>query len=162
MKTKQAGLSAPNPVVFVLLLAVIGWLMYGCATEKTLVPAKPAVTNLDGTITAAVPAVKTNVPNETVTKIVDTGKQVTPFIPAPWGTVVNGVLGLLTVGAGLFAGIKNNQLNNANAATETIVAGVEAAGELAGAVKAAIAKQALADGTADAVHAVVKKVTPQV
>lgn len=142
-------------------------LICSCSTLKTLVaaqPARPAVTNADGTITLAVPAVAavtTNVPNETVGKIVSYGNSVVvPFIPAPWNSVAGGVLALLGLGAGAVAGIKNKQLNTSQAVVATVVQGVEAAGTLAASVKAAIAKKALSNGTADAVHAAVAEHAP--
>ncbi len=147
---------------YLIAACLIFVLVNGCSTLKTLVPghpAQPAVTNVDGTITPAVPAVAaitTNIPNQTVTTISNYGNQILPFVPAPWNAVAGGILSLLTIGAGATAAYKNKQLNTANAVTATVVSGVEAAGTLADAVKTAISKQALADGTADAVHAVVQ------
>jgi hypothetical protein len=151
----------------IILSIVITSMLTGCATRMVLVPAvpaQPAVTNaVTGVVTPPVPsvaAVVTNVPNQTITTISSYGNQVIPFVPAPWNAVAGGILSLLTIGAGAVAAYKNKQLNTANAVTATVVSGVEAAGTLADAVKTAISKQALADGTADAVHAVVQANTP--
>jgi hypothetical protein len=147
----------------IILSIIITAMLTGCATRMVLVPAvpaQPAVTNaVTGVITPPVPsvaAVVTNVPNQTITTISSYGNQVLPFVPAPWNAVAGGILSLLTIGAGAAAAYKNKQLNTANAVTATVVSGVEAAGTLADAVKTAISKQALADGTADAVHAAVQ------
>jgi hypothetical protein len=145
------------------IACAITLLFCGCSTEKILTPAHaaiPASTNEAGVYIPAVPAtpaVVTNIPNETVTSVVSYGNAAVPFVPAPWNGVLAGVLALATLGSSTIASIKNRQLNNANAVTATVVAGVESAGELAKAVKAAIATRALRDGTADAVHAAVNE-----
>lgn len=151
----------------VIIGIVLSLCIFGCATQRTLVPGtpyQPATTNTDGTINPAVPAVPavvTNVPNKTVTDLVTTGHEVAPFIPAPWGGILDGGLALAAIIAGAVAKSKNKQLNTANAVTATVVQGVEAAGALAGAVKSAIKSRALANGTSDAVHAAVLEHAPE-
>ncbi len=142
------------------ILGMIAVTIYGCATEHTLVPYKPAVTNVDGTITPAVPAVKEFVPNETVTKGVATAEQFVKYVPDPYKTPIEGGLALATAIAGLVAGFQNRQAKKHKSVADTIVAGVEAAGAAADAVKASISKQALSDGNADLVHTAVKALKP--
>lgn len=147
-----------NKIAIIVISIIASVYVSGCATRVTLVPAQPATTNeVTGVVTPAVPGIYTNIPNQTVTSSVGYGTQALPFIPQPYNGIVGGVLTLLALGAGAAAAYKNKQLNTANAVVATVVTGVEAAGSIAAAVKQAISKQALADGTADAVHAAVSE-----
>ena len=131
-----------------------------CATPVTLTPATPASTNsVTGEVTPAKPAITTNLPNATVTNIAATGHQIAPLLPTPSGTLLDGLLLLMTVGAGAVAKYKNSQLNTVQAVQDTIIEGVEAAGPVAATVKQMIAKTALANGVADPLHAAVQAVS---
>jgi hypothetical protein len=149
--------------LFAAFLLVSALLIFGvangCATKLTLSPAQPAVTNLDGTITPPIPAVTTNVPNTTVIKGTEAVKAAAPFIPSPWGNVLNAVAVAVAGITTLIAKNQNTQKKDIASATKTIIEGVEIGGAAAQAVKDAIAEKALAAGNADTVHALVQEHT---
>ena len=139
----------------------------GCAAQVAVSPGQPATTNsVTGVVTPAIPAIYTNIPNPIVTQVASYGTAALPFVPAPYNGILGGVLTLLTLAAGGIAAYKNKQLNTTNAKfnttnaiVSTIVAGVEAAGEAATAVKQSIAKTAIQNGNADDVHEAVQNLT---
>lgn len=130
----------------------------GCASRVVVTPEQPATTNaVTGVITPAVPAVITNIPNETATKVIGYGNAVLPFVPAPYGDLLALLLGAAAGVTGFIAKRANAKTARDEATIATIVKGVEAAGEAASAVKVSISNTALARGTSDAVQAAVDK-----
>jgi hypothetical protein len=155
-------------VAIAIFAAFIGaqFLLVGCATPQILtpaVPAQPAITNAaTGAITPSVPAVaavETNLPNQTVLKIVSEGEAVSPLLPAPYGTALSALLALLATGAGIVATIQTKGKNQSDAVATSIIQGVESVGTAAAAVKQAVADVSKANGVSDAVEAAVNKVT---
>ena len=69
-----------------------------------------------------------NIPNTTVTKVVDTGSQVAPLVPPPYNGIVIAGLGLATAIAGIFAKVKNDQAAASAATTNQLAASVAAQG----------------------------------
>jgi hypothetical protein len=144
------GIMAEGIFVLLILLAT------GCATRLVLAPAVPAVTNtVTGSITPAVPAVITNVPNQTLATVVNGAQAAAPLLPPPYGTLLTTILGLITVGSGLVAARANSQKNTAQTVAKTIIQGVESVGPAAVAVKQAVAAHALANGVSDDVKSAV-------
>jgi hypothetical protein len=141
-------------------------IMCSCATPQTN-PGSPAITNaVTGVVTPAIPPSTTYVPNQTVGQVATVGNGVAAALPPPWGAVLTGALALLTAATSTIAVVKNSnlrktadQLATAQAVHDTIIQGIEAAGAAADAVKQAVAKKALDNGTSDAVDAAVTKIT---
>ncbi len=149
--------------LFLVIAALV--ILAGCATKQIVTPAvpyQPAITNVvTGAVTPEVATVReviAYVPNATVAKIAATGAQVAPLVPAPWGDVLAGLLGLSTVIIGIIARQKNGQLKTTQEVTKAIIQGVESAGSAAATVKMAIATVSKANGVADAVEAHVNDV----
>jgi len=103
-----------------LLWSVMLSLIVGCASPNpNFNPAQPpSATN------------PPNIPNKTVTTIVDTGTQIAPVVPPPYNTILLAGLGLATAVAGIFAKVKNDQATASAATTSQIAASVAAQGPL--------------------------------
>lgn len=87
-------------------------------------PAQPAVTNLIQQITPAVPGLTTYVPNATVTQLQGYAQQAAPLVPAPWGTVLTGILALTTAITGYIAKKANDNATAAHATASTLAAAI--------------------------------------
>ena len=115
-----------------------------------------------GTVTnwiPAVPAVITNLPNQTVAGAVNLLQGVAPAIPAPYGSLLTALLGVVTLATGTIAAYKNKQLGTVTAVQNSMIQGVESLGTAAAAVKLAIAAQSKANGVSDATENAVNKIT---
>lgn len=156
-----------------LLLAVcviytVVTLVNGCATPNPNAGQITTSTNPQTGVTTTniAPAY---LPNQTVTGLVNTASQIAPLVPAPYGTLLSGLLALATLGAGGIAAWKNNQANGLTTQLTSIIQGVEnATTDAAGAnvaavsgtaIKASIASHAKAAGVAPALNAMVQKIT---
>jgi hypothetical protein len=138
---------------------VIAGLIAGCASP-IVTPGAPASTNaITGQVIPATQTVTNYVPNTTVTTGVAYAQTVAPLVPAPWGEALAAILAITTAVASGIAAKKNGQLNTANAVASTIIQGVESAGTAAVTVKQSVAKQAMANGTANQVEAAVNALT---
>lgn len=82
---------------------------------------------------------------------------VAPLIPAPFGTILGGVLSLATLGLGFYAKKVNGQLSTAQSVITAVVSGVEVAGDAA--TKIAIQSHATAAGVQDNLDPIVQTVT---
>jgi len=119
----------------------------------------PASTNaVTGVVT---PAVTTYAPNPTVATVLTTGATYAPLAPAPWGWIASGALALATAGLGLYAKVRNGQLNDSQSIVQAVVSGVEAAGTSAAPVKASIQNAAAAAGVQSLLDPIVQAVSAQ-
>jgi len=123
----------------------------------------PIQTNYNVVVTAPTTNY-TYVPNTNLVAGIQTAQTVSNFLPAPWGTVTNGVLALALAGLGIYAKSKNGQASNLNDILTATVTGVEAASNAlppatASALKATIQTHAAAAGVQPDLDAVVQAVT---
>lgn len=117
-----------------LSVVILAAVLAGCATEHIVSPGIPASTNaLTGAVTPAVAPVVTYDPNHTVATIASYGNQAVPLVPAPYGTILIGVLGLATAVTGLIAKNRNDAKNAAvDDATEAHAAAATLASAMVG------------------------------
>jgi|GEM_PF-2967634 hypothetical protein len=88
------------------------------------VPAAPAVTNIVQQIIPAVPPGQTYVPNALVTQYAGYAQQAAPLIPAPYGSILTGILALTTLITGYVAQRANASATAAHATASTLAAAV--------------------------------------
>ena len=152
MNTKTKILAAIVITSAAAMLAITG-----CALTtpigQTVTPGEngnPAVTNQ---IYGIKPAVAT---------AEETANAVTPFLPAPYNIAVAGLASLFSAGLGAFVAFRNRNaaVQDWKNVADTVIQGIESAGTAAAAVKQAVASKALANGTADSVHAAVQANSP--
>jgi hypothetical protein len=161
IKTLLAGAA----LMFCVLTAIQ---IAGCATPNPNAGKTVSTTNPTTGVTTTTTEPE-YLPNQTVTSAVNTASQIAPFVPAPYGTLLTGVLALVTAAAGGVAAWKNNQANGLSAQLTSVIQGVESATtDAAGnnvaavsgsAVKASIASHATAAGVGTQLNAAVQKIT---
>lgn len=105
-------------------------------------------------------------PNTNLLGAIQTGQQIAPLIPQPFGGITSAVLALLAGGLGLYAKTRNtlantalNNVAKANSLLTTVIAGVEAAGDVA--TKNNIATMAAAAGNSLALDNHVQVISQQ-
>lgn len=87
-------------------------------------PAAPAVTNIVQQIIPAGPPNQTYVPNALVTQYAGYAQQAAPLIPAPYGSILTGILALTTLVTGYVAQRANANATAAHATASTLAAAV--------------------------------------
>jgi len=169
MKNETRFAKIVRRICFTAGLFALGIWANGCATPQiistpTPVVSAPQTNPITGAITPPVTnyvvTLTTNyVPNATVTSVTTLASQAVPFVPAPYGEILAGLLAVATTVSTYIAAKKNGQANTANSVASTIIQGVESAGTAAATVKQSVAKMAAANGTSDLVETAVNALT---
>lgn len=156
----------------ILLLAGCGSLVKKTTTFFPYTNSVPVIstntaTGIISTNTITVTGIRTNITfavNPSVSSAIETGQQISQFVPPPYGTLLTGLLGLSTAALGAYAGYKNKQVNSTADALQTaqdtitaVAAGVEAAGNAY--VKSSIQSHAAAAGVQNYLDPIVQAVS---
>lgn len=141
----------------------------GCATITKLFTSPAPSIEIVSTNSAGV--LQTNdilqvQPNTNLVAAIKTGQTIAPLLPQPIGGIASGVLALLAAGLGLYAKSKNTLANSAltsaakaNSLLTTVVAGVEAAGDVG--TKTNIARMSTAANNASELDNIVQAISQQ-
>lgn len=109
-------------LTIIALAALTGCAALNPNAGQTTVTTNPAT---GVTTTNVAPAY---IPNPTVTAIVGYGNTAAPFIPAPWGTILSGVLAAATIVSTTIATKKSNAAATSSATADQLAASVVAQG----------------------------------
>ncbi len=142
-----------------LLSACASITLCGCGATKYLLTPTAVVVPYTNSVTGQVGVVTNTVyvPSPAAQQIGTVGNQIAPLIPAPFGTAVEGILALATLGLGYFAKIKTAQANTNSSLLNAVIAGVETGNS--DATKAAVQSHAAAAGLQTTLDPIVQAIT---